>query len=661
MLGTLDELRLLRPAWLLAIPLVLLVCHRARRRLATAGWQGRVAPVQLAALGVGETATRGVASPAVALALVTACVALAGPSWRALPGEGGRGGHAMVLLFDLSPSMLARDVRPDRLTRARLKLLDLLEERRDGETALVVYAGDAHRVTPLTDDPAVIATLVPTLHPDIMPLPGSRPEAALAIALKTFAAAGRDSGDIVLVTDGMHPDAIAAVDARLPRGYRLSILGVGGEAGAPVPDPDGGYLRDARGEAVLARLDGKALAALAARFDGRYVRLAVDGRDVARLAALASVPLGARVRPDGPGFERHEDGGYWLVLALLPLAALGFRRGLLWAVLPLALVAPEARALDWTGLWLSEDQRAARALARGDAAEAAARFRDRRWRAVARYRAGEPAGAAELLADAAETAADHYNLGNALALAGELEAALGAYDRALALLGGGRGGGVEDAAVEEASGLADDARHNRAEVAALLERAREEEQQRERDADEDERGGRDGTDAADGEETRAPDSPGADETRGSDARREVGGSAVAGRSLAQDALADGGPSARDPAAREDDPAAARDATPAADRRAVDGDRRFDDADARDADTAAPRIEAGDERLLTPYSERWLRTLPQDPRGYLRRKFAYRAALRALAREGEPGHPELGTAAPDIGGGDASSIASEPRY
>ena len=103
------------------------------------------------------------------------CLALAGPSWNKIPLPIHKQQTPLVILLDLSPSMWAEDVKPNRLTRARLKLIDLLHTRQEGTTALVAYAGDAHVVTPLTDDTATIISLLHPLTPTIQTLLCNQP------------------------------------------------------------------------------------------------------------------------------------------------------------------------------------------------------------------------------------------------------------------------------------------------------------------------------------------------------------------------------------------------------------------------------------------------------------------------------------------------------
>src|SRR5690606_15666450 len=191
-------------------------------------------------------------------AWVIATLALAGPTWEKRPMPVQKNENALVLILDLSPSMLTEDVKPSRLIRARLKIADILRERTEGLTALIVYAGDAHVVTPLTDDTATINSLLTSLHPNIMPLPGSNTEAAIDLSMRLLVDAGIARGDLLLLTDGVVNNAHDTIKKRLSDNFRLSILGVGGETPAPVPTGKGGFLRDNNNAIITTRLESAA-------------------------------------------------------------------------------------------------------------------------------------------------------------------------------------------------------------------------------------------------------------------------------------------------------------------------------------------------------------------------------------------------------------------
>ncbi len=431
-MAALADFHFLRPAWLLALlPCALLAFWFLRRRARPALWSELIDPALLAALLLPEGAGRRNALPWLLLAgWALAVLGLAGPAWERLPEPVHRASDPLIIALDLGHTMRAGDLAPSRHERARFKLGDILARRQDGQTALIVYAGDAHVVTPLSDDARTLAAMLPALSPDIMPAAGNDLPAAVALAGSLLRGAGLERGRLLVVTDRFPAAQHAAVAQRLEAaGLSLSLLATGTAAGAPIALPQGGFLRERDGSIVVPGVDLETMREGVATAGGRFAALSLDDSDI---AALLPPPLATDIeRDDGVTrtFDRWQDRGAWLALALLPLAALAFRRGwLLGIALVLLLPQPRAEALEWQDLWLNKDQQGARALADKDPARAAELFRSPAWRGTAQYEAGDYAGAAGSWA-AKDDADAHYNRGNALARAGRLEEALGGLRR----------------------------------------------------------------------------------------------------------------------------------------------------------------------------------------------------------------------------------------
>jgi Ca-activated chloride channel family protein len=269
------------------------------------------------------------------------------------------------------------------------------------------------------------------------------------MAGELLAQAGAAGGEVILITDavadatgpssGPTAGSTAAAAARdlAARGHRLSVLGVGTPEGAPVPGQDGGFVSDRAGAIPMARLDQVALEALAREGQGRYVDLNPGDRDTSALIAstetfMAAANRAGLVEQEGLKSDQWREEGPWLLLALLPIAALAFRRGWLLSVLVLVLGLPPQPgwAFGWGDLWQRPDQQGASRLAAGEADAAAALFQDPAWRAAARYRGGDYAGALTDLSDLNGPEAD-YNRANALARLGRLDESIAAYERTL--------------------------------------------------------------------------------------------------------------------------------------------------------------------------------------------------------------------------------------
>ena len=309
--------------------------------------------------------------------------------------------------------------------------------------ALVAYGPEPFVVSPLTGDAQTIADQVPRLTSDLIPVPGPRrADLALEAAGELLAQGGAGPGEVIVISDGVgetpgdgaasQASALAAARALAGAGHRVSVLAVGTPEGAPVQDSAGGFASDASGGIRLARLDREGLEALARAGEGRYVELDAGDADTRALLGGGSPVQSMVVEQQALTADQWREEGPWLLLALLPLAALAFRRGWLLPVLLLAAMLPPnpGWALDWDALWQRPDQRAARAFAAGDHAAASTDFRDPAWRAAARYRAGDYGGALGDL-DGLTGSESDYNRGNALARLGQLEDAIAAYEQAL--------------------------------------------------------------------------------------------------------------------------------------------------------------------------------------------------------------------------------------
>lgn len=436
---------LLRPWWLLGLlPLLAVLPWLLRDRTLADPWRRVIDHALLTPLrSKADTARTRTHVPLLAFAWAVAVCALAGPSWTHAPTPVHRPGGALVVLLDLSLSMYANDVPPSRIARARQEVQDLVQQFAGGRVALIAYAGDAHVVTPLTDDARTLTNLLASLQPAVMPLPGSNLADALTLAKGLLRDGGETEGAVVVVTDEVASaaDLTAFEDPRFP----ISVLGIGSEAGAPIPLDDlgqpGRYLTDPQGVAILPRLDPERLAQVARLGGGVYATARPDDSDTRAVLGAVRAGDGAAVNARAASARLSwRDQGHWLVLLLVPLCAYAFRRGVVIALCCLALLPPPAQAWEpftraasaWTDLWWRRDQQAEQALNEGRADEAARLYTDPRGRATALYRSGRYADAAKLYRED-QSADGQYNLGNALARAGQTDAAIAAYDRALRL------------------------------------------------------------------------------------------------------------------------------------------------------------------------------------------------------------------------------------
>ena len=435
-----QDFHFLRPAWLVAIiPAIIFVVAMWRVNSNITAWDKAIDKNLLPfLLDRSKNAAQRTPLLLLLLAWIVSTVAMAGPVWEQLPQPVQKREDAIVIVMDLSLSMFAPDHNPSRLDLAKRKLRDILALREEGQTALVVYAGDAHTVTPLTDDVVTIDALVPSLSPNIMPLFGSDPIPAIDMAISLLDDVESTDGRILLMTDGISGfDQEQLITEQVQdTNYELLVLGIGTEEGAPIRTSDGSFLTDETGAMVIPTLNKNVLQSLANRTNGRYHDIQLSDADLAYLLTENPLLNDEELTEVEEEFDVWNEAGPFLLLLVLPLCALSFRRGWLFTataiiVINFSIPAKQAVAFEWRDLWKTKDQQAAEAYANENHELAAGLFEEAGWRGAANYRAKNYENAVASFSTS-DTPDGHYNRGNALALAGNLPEAIAAYDIAIA-------------------------------------------------------------------------------------------------------------------------------------------------------------------------------------------------------------------------------------
>ena len=501
LMALLENLHFLRPLWLLAlVPSVLLIWALLHNSQARNQWLNAIDAHLLKHLLLNQQQIKGrrIALPwFVLVALLLSILALAGPTVEKRPLPVFETEVSKVILLDLSLSMNATDIKPSRLTRAKHKINDLLSYTKEGQVALIVYAGDAFVISPLTTDARTIETLVPPLSPGLMPVLGSQPHRAFEVANELLENAGILSGQIIWITDGIDDEDYGRVlDANADSRHQVSILAVGTDQGAPIPLPDNqGFLKDGSGEIIIPSLGLAGIEQLAGQLNAPITELTPDDRDIRTLLESFKTPEEFIATEDDLEMDTWVELGPYLLLPVLIIAALAFRRGLVIALVvyllplqlftstPLSAAENEQELSDetygeqlenaqkhapsfWRSLWKNPDQQGADAFKDGAHAQAANLFESMDWKASALFRSGQLNASAEAL-NGIDTADAHYNRGNALAKLGRLQDALDAYNRSLEIEPG-----------------MEDAEYNKAIVEELLKRQQEQEEQEQQDQQE---------------------------------------------------------------------------------------------------------------------------------------------------------------------------------
>jgi Ca-activated chloride channel family protein len=429
------DFHFIRPFWLLAIIVLFFMLFLLKKlRVKQSGWQ-QLLPAHLSKVlvqGNGKAKSSSLALPFI-IGLLS-ILAMAGPSWQKLPQPVYQVAQGSVLIMDMSYSMYSTDVVPNRLTRARYKAIDLLDNIKEGEIGLIAYAGDAFSISPLTDDSNNIKLLLPSLSPELMPVLGSNPFAALSLANEMLINAGHNDGDIYWFTDGIDNIDIQDITQwSREHPYRLNILGVGTKTGAPIKLSNGELMKDDNGAIIVPKLTVQALRGLAKRGRGNYTTLTHDNKDIERLTYKPLVNDTDNTKESENTGDQWQEFGPYLLLLILPLLLGYFRRGALMVTLPFALMLipnNNAYADIWQDLFKTKDQQGQAHFNSEQYQQAAEEFKNPLWQGSAHYKAGNYEQA--LSAFQQENTADAlYNQGNTLAKLQKIDEAIAAYDKAL--------------------------------------------------------------------------------------------------------------------------------------------------------------------------------------------------------------------------------------
>lgn len=568
-------------------------------------------------------------------------IALAGPAWQKREQPVFKQNSTLVVALDLSASMNVTDIRPSRLERARLKLIDLLKMRHEGQTALIAYAASPFTVTPLTDDIETITSLLPSLTTDIMPAQGSRADLAVSKAIELFDNAGLARGDILLVTDGVNETSLSNLRDRHMPGFRLSVLAVGTQEGAPIPAANAGFIKDRRGAIVVASTDFSALEDLATSKDGHFQIMSIDDRDIQAIEAMVTSNAGLMDHQQTQfKADRWREEGPWLLLLVTPLVALAFRRGFILTLLLALLVLPTpqpvfAEQTWWDRLWKNGDQLGAQALRQGDAESAVDLFQQPHWKAAAQYRAGQYEDALKTY-DKGAAADSLYNRGNTQARLGDLEQALQSYDQVL-----------------EKNPEHEDAKHNRDVVKQALEQRQqgqdssqqdsqqqdkeEEEKDEEKDEEKRQQDKQKEQQGKQGDQQQDESQQGKGQQQGEAQQQQQGES----EQQQADKQSEDEQQAFQQQQDQNDEQAGEDEQQQAERKQQDQEEKDQqqDQDEKDQQQARPdqqekqpRPVDTNEELSQQAEAQWLRRIPDDPGGLLRNKFRFQYRHQRSAQQ-----------------------------
>ena len=592
------EFHFLRAGWIVLIPIAILLIFFFKRRMLTIGnWEKlidkRLLPYVMSRRQLSDNQYKWWL---ISLISVLSIIALAGPTWERIEQPSFRTDQSLVIALDLSRSMNAQDITPNRLTRAKLKILDILERRQGAQVALIVYSANAFTVTPLTSDTDTIIALINSIDTSIMPSRGSYPALAIDKGLQLFNQASVSNGEIILVTDGgITSDSFSSAQKLRDEGYRLSALGIGSMNGAPIPKETGGFITDNTGQITISRLEVDDLKDLVEIGGGNYTSITSNDQDIDTL--LSEVYSAVRESDDSVTTDQWKEFGPWLLLIIVPFGSLLFRKG--WVFIFLLTIMPidnSVYALDWNDLWKTRDQQAKEAMESGDYDKAIELFEDSEWLSAAHYKAGNYRQSANGYNNNSNI--DHlYNHANSLAKIGQFEEAIENYEKVIA---------------EEPN--AEDALYN----LNLLKDLLSENQSSEENNDD----GQSSEEASTGEQSQQQNG---DESEQSDNE----GNSRTGDS---DDESDANPNQK-LSNEEDIEAIEKELERAAEENS--------NQEPQQEDNNESGIEGRMAQEQQQAMEQWLRRIPDDPGGLLRRKFRYQYQRQGIDQDGNQIWPNEG--------------------
>ena len=257
------------------------------------------------------------------LVVLFTIAAMVRPKWGFRWENIKRTGVDIMVAIDVSKSMLAQDIEPNRLERAKRKVSDLVEMLEGDRIGLIAFAGTAFLQCPLTLDYGTFRMFLDYLSPDLIPVPGTAIGDAIQKATAAFNRHERSSKALILITDGEdhNSDPLAAAQQAKKMGIKIFTIGIGHNMGAPVPNPDGngGFIKDRNGNVVLSKLNEQLLQKIALETGGAYVQSVTGDVDLNKIYREGIRSGMERKELSATRNKRWEERFQWFIGAALLL------------------------------------------------------------------------------------------------------------------------------------------------------------------------------------------------------------------------------------------------------------------------------------------------------------------------------------------------------
>lgn len=421
-----DQFHFLREEWLWAfIPMVIIAALIIWNAREDNKWKKVIAPALRPFMFTKEKRS-GVVFPLVAfITIMSLCIlAMAGPTWKKVDVAGAKSEAVLLIAFDASLSMMAEDIQPNRLERAKFKIQDLLDANPIAKTGLFVYAGTAHTVVPFCNDYNLITHHLQSLSPGIMPVRGSNLRQMLHVADSTLNKIEAPS-TLLLVTDNIKTEDIDKLKDFVDNSiHRIEILAMATTQGAEIPKNKWKQpIKNKNGEVVISKLDTKVVFELQKHAKININTLTLDNSDMEIIAKNIRQTLTFQ-QDNEESEEQWQDMGYALVIVLSLLFPFWFRKGwmLQFCWLPFIILLSSCNTPQWKNLWYTDDYQGQKLYNDTLYTDAANTFESNLHKGVAYYKAGNFDAAAQAF-EADSSANSLYNLSLAYSQMGEYDKA----------------------------------------------------------------------------------------------------------------------------------------------------------------------------------------------------------------------------------------------
>ncbi|WP_219704213.1 VWA domain-containing protein [Marinomonas lutimaris] len=424
-----DLIHFERPYWLILLPVTLLLSYFITAKSSNKSTLNKVVDQRLMQHLVYQNTSSNV-NKWLGLAAISLCwIGLAGISWTKAPTTMFENTQKTILVVDQSLSMYATDIKPNRQTQLKQTIRDILAQSKEGDIALVAFAGEGFVISPFSQDRETIIHFLLALDPIIMPTYGSN----LTSGIETALSLSKDDATplhLIVLTDDLSEQDKTAIPALFKgKNIQLDLVAVGTTNTSLIKLPDGQILRK-NGKNITPITPINDLKALTTSLGGTFHQGRLSPPE---LAQITNTKLDNQQTQKAQNKSIHWiEQGQWLALPFLIWLAFQFRKGMLFILLVSVIYLPseklQASPLDW---FLTPDQKGQQAVDQGNWQAANQYFQRPEWKAASSYAVENYPETIQQLGNLDRNAAENYNLGNALALSGDTEKAIRAYEKAL--------------------------------------------------------------------------------------------------------------------------------------------------------------------------------------------------------------------------------------